>query len=242
MRPPRAAAHALLSFAAGLGLAGPFAATALADEAATPERPTIYRWVDADGIAHYTAHRDRVPSAVRDSITALEPAPQQPANEPSGIAAGAASPVAGSATESAAAAAQAAAGAGTTGGMPTSPDSSWAVQNAGPAPAASTARGPQIASRGASASDTSGLDARIATLEAEIARDEDAIKDFLSAPAEEGAAPLPDTPEFREIARRLPKLQAELRGLMEQRGRSGGATATHGNGAPLGSGSERDDR
>jgi hypothetical protein len=98
------------------------------------------------------------------------------------------------------------------------------------------ADGTRLASRASdAAADTSGLDARIAELEAQIAQDEDAIKNFLSAPPTEGGVALPETPEFREIALRLPKLQADLRSLLEQRGRAGGSVE------PLGSGSERDD-
>lgn len=178
--------------------------------------PTIYRWVDADGVAHYTAHRDRVPSAVRGSLQEIQPTAPPPSDAP---LANTPPPVPAAAS---------------------SPDSSWAVQDAGPPPVPAPGQpGSRLAARASNASaDTSGLDARIAGLEAEIARDEDALKDFLSAAPSEGDAALPSTPAFREIARRLPKLQADLRSLREQRARAGGASASD---APLGSGSARDD-
>jgi len=223
MRPPRVGPHALLLFAATLLFTGPVAAAAGAEG----ERPVIYRWVDADGVAHYTAHRDRVPSAVRDSLQEIQSAPVAPA--------------ASSGEPEPAAAADAAAPATTPAPAPAlAPESSWATQNAGPAPAP-VARGERgadgtlVASRASDApADTSGLDARIAELEAQIAHDEEAIKDFLSTPPTEGGVALPETPEFREIAHRLPKLQADLRGLREQRGRAGASDD------PLGSRSDRD--
>ena len=35
---------------------------------AQAEPPTIYKWVDENGIAHYTTDRDNIPSAIRDRV------------------------------------------------------------------------------------------------------------------------------------------------------------------------------
>ncbi|HME69171.1 MAG TPA: hypothetical protein VKM54_04810 [Myxococcota bacterium] len=63
------------------------------------------------------------------------------------------------------------------------------------------------------------LDARIAALERQIAGDEESLKALLSEVPAPGAPELATRPEFREIALRLPKLQAELRTLQDQRAR-----------------------
>ncbi len=62
----------------------------------------------------------------------------------------------------------------------------------------------------------SELDARIRALEELIARDEQALKALISVEAGEGGS-LAESAELREIARRLPGLQAKLRALREQR-------------------------
>jgi len=48
--------------------------------AAQAESPTIYKWVDENGIAHYTTNHDRIPSAIRDRVesVAAKPAPSAP--------------------------------------------------------------------------------------------------------------------------------------------------------------------
>jgi uncharacterized coiled-coil protein SlyX len=201
---------------------------------AEPERPVVYRWVDEEGIAHYTAHRDRVPSALRGQIEEIRP------TVPSGAPTDGAAPTSGPAAASTGAASATAMG--VPAAAPTAPsseESAWATENVGPpAPRAHEALGKEkgtsgetrVASRETRAP-TSDLDARIATLEAQIANDEDAIKNLLSTPPAEGATPLPQTPEFREIARRLPKLQADLQALREKRDRAGGSATD----APSGS-------
>ena len=54
-------------------------------------------------------------------------------------------------------------------------------------------------------------------IEEEIARDEEALKTLVSMGSDDDTDPLVDSPELREIARRLPVLQAELRALNEGR-------------------------
>ena len=65
----------------------------------------------------------------------------------------------------------------------------------------------------------SPLDGRILELEQAMARDEEAIKKLISAPSGgEGTDSPVDSSELREIAGRLPELQAELRTLRARRG------------------------
>ena len=55
--------------------------------------------------------------------------------------------------------------------------------------------------------------ARRAQLEEEIATAQETLKELIAREATEGDDPLRESPELREIARRLPALQAELRAL-----------------------------
>jgi uncharacterized coiled-coil protein SlyX len=75
---------------------------------------------------------------------------------------------------------------------------------------------PAVAS---AAAGPSPLDARIAEMEAAIARDEETLKSLVSTPVEGESDPLLDSDELREIARRLPELQANLEALRQQRAR-----------------------
>jgi hypothetical protein len=68
--------------------------------------------------------------------------------------------------------------------------------------------------------------ARRAELEAQIAADQETLKELIAREAMEGDGPLRESPELREIARRLPALQAELRALEGVPERRGGRTAT----------------
>jgi len=43
--------------------------------AAQAESPTIYKWVDENGIAHYTTNHDRIPSAIRDRVESVAAKP-----------------------------------------------------------------------------------------------------------------------------------------------------------------------
>ena len=70
MRRLSSRSSALVVTLAGL-LAGPPAALARAEEPEAAAAPTIYKWVDANGIAHYTTELSRVPRSVRGSVRAL---------------------------------------------------------------------------------------------------------------------------------------------------------------------------
>jgi hypothetical protein len=64
----------------------------------------------------------------------------------------------------------------------------------------------------------SDLAGRIRELEAQIAADEEALKQLISAPGID--ADVEVSPELREIAARLPQLQAQLAALEQRRGGS----------------------
>ena len=90
-------------------------------------------------------------------------------------------------------------------GVPGSvPPTSVGSAEPGPAPAAT------------SAEPADDLDSRIRQLEAQIASDEEALKQLISAPGAE--ADVEVSPELREIAARLPQLQAQLASLQKRRG------------------------
>jgi hypothetical protein len=65
--------------------------------------------------------------------------------------------------------------------------------------------------------DGDDLDARIQQLEAQIARDQHRLEDMISVDDGEHVLGLQESPELREIARRLPGLQAELAELYRER-------------------------
>lgn len=196
--------------------------------------PTIYKWVDANGIAHYTTELGRVPRSVRGSVRALG----GPSGESETLAAR-------DATARQAPQAE--------------PPPEWDVGDAPlppPAPPPAPSRGrdtwaatdrpfdlppgtpgeepapapPELASAEPpaaaaepelSAQDREGLrrdlDARIAALQEEISSDENALKGFLAVPAPDDPAEIAYDQSFREVAERLPKRLAELRSLQDER-------------------------
>ncbi len=252
---------------------------------AAGEAPVVYRWVDDQGVAHYTANLDRVPSSVRSRVNEVRgpsadapdvrserfavenaapagaagapaaissPAPPAapaaaaptPAPAPTGVAEPATAtgpapvpapveapaPVAPSEPSRAtaetpgppAAAEAAPHGPPEAGGFEESavPSTDTTLATVPPpVPDVSAAPPPATGERdaGGSGSDAATLDARIAAIEQEIARDEASLQNLLSEPTPEGGVQLADRPEFREIATRLPKLQADLRALQDQR-------------------------
>jgi hypothetical protein len=52
---------------------------------------------------------------------------------------------------------------------------------------------------------------------AAIAADQDTLKTLISAPVAPGEPPITDSEQLREIARRLPEMQAELAAIRERR-------------------------
>jgi hypothetical protein len=173
------------------------------------ERPVIYKWVDQNGIAHYTTDPDRVPDELRGLTRELrrdhravapEPAPPEPAQEDPWAA------VSPSVEEDPWAVAT------------EEPSSLWAVTDS----ASDLPAGPADDDDAFAATDPARkealrqLEAQIAALEVEIARDEDRLKDWLTDPTIE-ADEAADDAEFRAIARRLPELHARMQELLEEK-------------------------
>jgi hypothetical protein len=232
MRPTAGCPRTLLLALAGL-LAGAAPAAARAEDGETPAAPTIYKWVDANGIAHYTTDLSRVPRSVRGSVRELgsEPPSEGYAGRdaaPEGAPAEEASPepppewdVGDAPPPAPAPAPRAPAGgpdrwAETDRALDLPPDEAGA-----PAPtqtaAAEPPEGELKPSAAELASRRSDLEARIAALEAEIRADEDALKGVLSAPSAEDPAEIAYDRSFRDVAERLPKRLAELRSLQNER-------------------------
>ena len=219
-----------LALAGGVALATAPARAEDAPDAATT--PTIYKWVDANGIAHYTTELGRVPRSVRGSVRALGSSP--PSSE--GFAArdaGATAPPPSAAAPGPAPTEwdQGSAVAATAAAPPPSPTApeGWAaadrppeLPDEAPAPGApQTAAAEPSAEPAAAPALTEGqlhdLDQRIAALEAEIASDEETLKGFLAAPAPGDPGEVAYDRSFREVAERLPKRLAELRTLQSER-------------------------
>lgn len=192
--------------------------------------PVIYRWIDEQGIAHYTANLDRVPRAVRGRLEVVEPASTAPtpAADPGWVARDAA-PAAGSGTTERG---QARVEPGARSPWSESSESTGSASSAGPAgstgSAGSTASTGSTGSAGskspASAPSAEGasLDTRIASLADAVERDEESLKTMLSEAPTEGAPALRERADFRTIAQRLPRLQSDLRSLRDQRDRLDG--------------------
>ena len=172
--------------------------------------PRIYRWVDENGIAHYTTDPERIPKSLRrryglpaepmrsEQLDARAPAAAPPAPAPT-----------------------------------TAPDA-WAAQEKSepPAPPPRPSAAPEadadwhdaasadVAAAGPAAGSDDRLaqvELRIAELSASIAADEDAISGWIGDPQGGDAVELGDKPEFREIAKRLPKRIQELEALQKER-------------------------
>jgi hypothetical protein len=205
----------LLLLALGLAVAG-----ARADEASEPApKPRIYRWVDANGVAHYTTEEDRIPPSLRRRFgLPTQPLERKPIDA---RAPGAA--------EEAAPAPEPAAGL-----------DAWASEERGTEPVAAPegAAAPESAAPPAAAPEWSDDDAslppvaasatgdverlaqvelRMAELSAAIAADEDALSAWIGDRQGGDPIELGGRPEFREIATRLPKRIQELEALRRER-------------------------
>lgn len=194
--------------------------------------PTIYKWVDANGIAHYTTDLARVPRSVRGSVRALG----APSGERETLAArdAAASPAPQAEPPPE----------WDVGDAPLPPPSpppppargrdAWAATDRpfdlppGAAPEEPAPAPPELASAEPPSAEPElspqdreaqrrALDARIAALQAEISSDENALKGFLAVPAPDDPAEIAYDQSFREVAERLPKRLAELRSLQDER-------------------------
>ena len=172
----------------------------------------LYQWIDRDGVVRYTPDPGRVPGGYPSVL--VEPGMALPAPRATAAAAEpAAEPPLGTSSES---------------DPFNAPEQARRVQSesiggtgsspAEPAPSVATDAAPQpVAGTGMSPSE---IDARIQELEEAIARDEDALKDLISQTSSGQGDPVRNSDELREIGRRLPELQADLRALRDRRARS----------------------
>ncbi|HVH05962.1 MAG TPA: hypothetical protein VNE71_08200 [Myxococcota bacterium] len=224
-----------------LGLGSPAAS---AEEPAAGAPPAIYKWVDANGVAHYTTELSRVPRSVRGSVRSLGSGSAPPSEGFAARDAAAAPPApaveplpewdVGDAPPPAPPPAPPLAPAPARDASPGDPGDRWAGsdrpvalpdEEPGAAPAVPTqtaaaeppAGAPAAPSPAEVESQRQDLDARIAALEAEIASDEDALKGFLAVPGPENPAEIAYDQSFREVAERLPRRLAELRSLKGER-------------------------
>jgi hypothetical protein len=237
MPAPRRAPSRVFALVAALGVS--FAAAGARSEEAPAAPPTIYKWVDANGIAHYTTELGRVPRSVRGSVRALggestspgegfatrDVAPAQPPESAAAPApqpqpewdAGATAAGGGAQTGASAAAAGAQSGGGDAFAATDRPPELPGGDEQPAAAAAPAASAEPPAQPEASPQHADDLDARIAALEAEIASDEEALKNLLAAPAPADPGVIAYDRSFREVAERLPKRLAELRTLQSER-------------------------
>jgi hypothetical protein len=213
--PPALVLLALGCVAAGAGAA---------DEASEPApKPRIYRWVDANGVAHYTTDEDRIPPSLRRRFgLPTQPLERKPIDA---RAPGVTEEVTPGVTEP----------------VPVAPGASeveapsagvdaWVSEERDAAPAAEEAPQPAAANESAAAAlpsvaaNAAGdadrlarIELRIAELSAAIAADEDMLSAWIGD--REGGDPIEvgANPEFREIATRLPKRIQELEALRRER-------------------------
>ncbi|MDJ0866500.1 MAG: hypothetical protein QNK03_10360 [Myxococcota bacterium] len=99
-------------------------------------------------------------------------------------------------------------------------DERWAVRDIPPKPARKPGELPDFgpgATDPAVEEEIAEIDAEIAAIEGSIAQDEEALLALISVLASDRDGVLADDPQFREIAQRLPQLEADLRQLRERR-------------------------
>jgi hypothetical protein len=218
-----------LLLGSALALAAVPGARAEAEDIVGP--PPIYKWVDSNGVAHYTTDLGRVPRSVRGSVRQLggsgsgegyatrdvPPAGAKPAAEPVpewdvGDAPKPAPPPARKGPEGWAGTDRPAA-------LPPEEGAEESTQTAAaePTPGSAEAEAEPAPSAAQVAAMRTDLDARIAALEKEIASDEGALKTFLAAPAPASPDQVAHDRSFREVAERLPGRLAELRSLQTER-------------------------
>jgi hypothetical protein len=195
---------------------------------AAPSFASVWLWTDGDGVVRYTTHPEHVPLSARGSLTEVTPGmalPPPPAQAAAASAPASAAPApsyappegVGFEADPFNAPGQASRPAGQE--IPDAPQAAPAsVAAVAPAPVAAAPPAPVAAAPPVPVT-AAPPGSRRAELEAQIARDEAALKELISQPTDANA-PVEASPELREIARRLPALQAELRALEEAQARA----------------------
>jgi hypothetical protein len=207
----------------------------------------IWQWTDAEGVVRYTPNPDRVPQSHRGSLLKVErgmvlpaPSPAKPRviyAPPEEIPFGAdpfEAPEPARTLESPEppeAEPSAAPGPARAPEVPerleAEPPTAFAPRAApSEAPAPSAAPGQEPEAPPAPRPLSNAEQAHRTQIEEQIAADQETLKELIARQAMEGDDPLRESPELREIARRLPALQAELRALEGVPERRGGRTAT----------------
>lgn len=181
-------------------------------------RADVYRWVDDTGATHYATTRAEVPSAFREAAEAIKAAPSAVPNPSSARPPAPPRPPAPAAIEPPPPAQPA---------PPPAPAPALGPQSSGPtveaappaakpeaAPAPEAALAPAVAppAERAPLADGDPRQQEIAQLEAAIERDREELRHLISTPRWD-ASELASDPHIREIAERLPRLQAELAAL-----------------------------
>ncbi len=204
-------AGVVLAAAAFLAGVGPLAPAHAQDAEEETSAPSIYRWIDENGIAHYTTELDRIPSALRGRARGLgsrrdaDPAPAPSRSEDLWVSRDR-SP-----------------GAGESSDFGSFGDDAFDEGDGGfdrgdpEAP-----RRPLDPEAAAAAEEERAvaqfdLDLRIAELEQVIRADEESLKVLISDPASGGPLASAENEEFRTIAVRLPNRLKELQTLRDQR-------------------------
>jgi len=168
-------------------------------------RADVYRWVDESGATHFAPTRDEVPSRYRDSAQVIPSAPSTVQN-PSSARPPAPPPHA-----------------ATPAPEPALPAPAPAPAPSAPPPASgpeSRAPDPEPSAPAAVAAPPRSEDPRsdeIADLEGRIERDREQLRLLISTPRWDSSE-LASDPRVREIAERLPRLQAELAALRSEGG------------------------
>jgi hypothetical protein len=173
-------------------------------------RPIIYKWVDINGIAHYTTDPDDIPSELRDRLDEVRRQRQTDPVEPAEAAPlDPYDPWAEVSVEE--------------------PDDLWVVQDSlgsadeigsdDPFGVSPTSDPAEERRRKA---ERQALDQQIEKLQAQISVDEELLKTWIANP-EVDPVMAADDPGFREVALRLPRLHADLAELEQKRGAMSGA-------------------
>lgn len=180
---------------------GVTAASAVAEEEAAPT-PTIYKWIDENGVAHYTTDVDRIPRSLRGHVGRRAPSEPQAGAHPSPTP---------SATGQTAIDR-------TTTDTPSETTTAISEPGFGRDARAKTTRDPSDEGDTEEALDrVSDLDAQIARLEEEIAADEGTLTALVTESSGELASGDAEADLLRDLGDRLPRLLAELEALRSER-------------------------
>lgn len=188
-------------------------------------RADVYRWVDEDGATHYATSRGEVPREFRDAAQVIVPAPVGVPNPSSARPPAPTPPLAPTAVEPPAPAQPAPAqpepapAPARESALPTIETAPLASRSevAPPAPDAPQVPSPDVAPPAVRSPLAPGdpRQQEIAQLEAAIERDREELRNMVSTPRWD-ASELASDPHVREIAERLPRLQAELAALRSE--------------------------